>query len=281
MPPRNDELAGCIRLWRNRLTPAEVGLPARGTRRVPGLRREEVAQLAGVSLDYLARLEQGRAGNPSASVLASLARTLRLTDDERAHLFRLAGHPEPSAGTINRHIGAGVQRLLDRLDDVPVLVLDAAWQVVATNRLADALMGDLSAASARERNLAWRHFSGAPGRLVRSEAERAEGSAEIVADLRDALGRYPADEPLAGLIDELRQTSARFADLWEQRGVTRRSASRKTFSHPEVGKITLDCDVLVAQGSDLRVVVYTAPSGSDEARSLTLLRAIGLQTLSS
>jgi transcriptional regulator with XRE-family HTH domain len=161
-----DELAGCLRSWRDRLGPAEAGLTAGSTRRVPGLRREEVAQLAGVSLDYLARLEQGRAGNPSPSVLASLARALRLTDDERAHLFRLAGHAKPSTGTINRHVGPGVQRLLDRLSDVPVMVIDASWQLVAANPLASALVGDFSGASGRERNLAWGHFTGAPSRLV-------------------------------------------------------------------------------------------------------------------
>jgi transcriptional regulator with XRE-family HTH domain len=277
VPSPTDELAASIRSWRDRLTPAEVGLPAGGARRVPGLRREEVAQLAGLSLDYLARLEQGRAGNPSESVLASLARTLRLTDDERAHLFRLAGHAEPSAGVVNRHIGPGVQRLLDRLEDVPVLVLDAAWQVIATNRMAGALIGDFSQASGRERNLAWRHFTGAPARLVRAESERAESGAEIVADLRDALGRYPADDQLAALIDDLRQASPRFAELWKEHGVAPRSAAQKTFLHPEVGSITLDCDVLVAQGSGLRLVVYTAPAGSDDAQSLALLSAIGLQ----
>ena len=148
-----DELGGCLRSWRGRVSPADVGLPAGNMRRVAGLRREEVAQLAGVSLDYLARLEQGRAANPSRSVLASLARALRLTDDERAHLFRLAGHAEPSAGVINRHIGPGVQRLLDRLADVPVIVIDASWQVVAQNPLASALVGDYSAA--RRRAACW------------------------------------------------------------------------------------------------------------------------------
>src|SRR5204863_587625 len=111
--PVQDELARCLHSWRDRVSPTDVGLPAGSMRRVPGLRREEVAQLAGVSLDYLARLEQGRATNPSTSVLASLARALRLSDDQRAHLFRLAGHAEPSAGVINRHIGPGLQRLLD------------------------------------------------------------------------------------------------------------------------------------------------------------------------
>ena len=275
-----DELARCIRSWRDRVGPTDVGLPAGSTRRVPGLRREEVAQLAGVSLDYLARLEQGRATNPSASVLASLARALRVSDEERAHLFRLAGHAEPSAETINRHIPPRVQRLLDRLTDVPVMVLDSSWQILAANGLAGALIGDFSTASGRERNIAWRHFTGASSRLVRTEPEQAEADIEIVSDLGEALGRYPADQQLAGLVDDLRAASPRFAELWEQHPVAQRSASRKTFLHPEVGLITLDCDVLVVQGSDLRLVVYTAPSGSSDAESLALLGAIGLQSFS-
>jgi hypothetical protein len=173
-----------------------------------------------------------------------------------------------------------VQRLLDRLIDVPVLVLDASWQILAANALAGALIGDLSNASDRERNIAWRHFTGAPSRLVRTEAERADADAEIVADLHEALGRYPADDQLAALVAELRALSPRFAELWQQHPVAQRTASRKTFSHPEVGLITLDCDVLVAQGSDLRLVVYTAASGSSDAESLALLGAIGLQSFS-
>ena len=282
MDPTEHELARSLRSWRDRVSPKEVGLPAGSTRRVPGLRREEVAQLAGVSLDYLARLEQGRANNPSASVLASLARALRLSDGERAHLFRLSGHAEPSLGTINRHIGPGVQRLLDRLDDVPVIVLDASWQMLAANGLASALVGDFSDASGRDLNLAWRQFTAASSRLVRTESEKSDAEAEIVADLREALGRYPADDQLATLIDDLRQASTRFAELWEHHPVSvgQRTASRKTFSHPEVGPITLDCDVLVAQGSDVRLVVYTAPPGSTDAESLALLGAIGLQSFS-
>ena len=278
--PRQDELASCIRSWRERVSPGDVGLPAGRARRVTGLRREEVANLAGVSLDYLARLEQGRATNPSASVLASLARALRLSDDERAHLFRVAGHAEPSKGTINRHIGPGVQRLLDRLSDLPVMVLDASWQVLAANGLASTLIGEFSGSGGRERNIAWRHFTDVPGRVVRTESEQADADAEIVADLHEALGRYPADEQLGALVDDLRATSPRFAELWERHPVAERFASRKTFSHPEVGLITLDCDVLVAQDSGLRLVVYTAASDSSDAQSLALLGAIGLQSFS-
>jgi transcriptional regulator with XRE-family HTH domain len=270
---RMDELAACLRQWRDRLDPAEVGLPA-GRRRAPGLRREEVAQLAGVSVDYLARLEQGRASNPSPSVLASLARTLRLTREERAHLFRVAGHAEPASGHIDRHLTPGVQRILDRLGDVPVMVVDAAWEIVALNPLATALLGDLS----DEPNLLRRHFSGLRTRLVRATKDDAAFEAEAVADLREAAGRYAEDERLRRLIADLRAGSPRFDELWSRPAVARRAASRKTFAHPEVGIVTLDCDVLTVQDSELRLVVYTAAPGSPDANALALLGAVGLQT---
>ena len=277
----HDELARCLRTWRDRLTPGEVGLPAGGRRRAPGLRREEVAQLAGLSVDYLARLEQGRAAHPSPSVLAPLARALRLADDERAHLFRVAGQAEPLAGQINRHITPGVQRVLDRLADVPVVVMDAAWTVVAANPLAVALVGDgARKEDPRDRNIAWRHFTGAPSRFARDPEEDARLEVEAVADLREALGRYPDDAPLRALIADLREASPRFAELWEQRPVARRSASRKTILHPEVGAITLDCDVLTVRDSDLRLIVYTAAPSSPEAGALALLATIGLQAFS-
>lgn len=274
----HDDLTACLRSWRDRLSPAEAGLPARGTRRAPGLRREEVAQLAGLSLDYLARLEQGRASNPSPSVLAPLARALRLTEAERDHLYRVAGQAPPAADRISRHIGPGVQRVLDRLADVPVLVLDAAWHVVAVNPLGAALIGDLTGEPLRERNIIWRHFTGGSSRIVRSAEEEADHEAEAVADLHEALGRYPGDPGLRELIADLQAASPRFAELWDQRPVARRAADRKTFEHPEVGRVTLDCDVLSVAGSDLRLVVYTAAAGSPDAEALALLEAIGLQT---
>jgi transcriptional regulator with XRE-family HTH domain len=270
-----DDLARCLRTWRDRVSPAEVGLPAGTLRRAPGLRREEVAQLAGVSVDYLARLEQGRTGTPSPSVLDALARALRVSDAERAHLYRLAGHAEPSPGTIDRHLTPSVQRVLDRLADVPVSVLDASWQIVATNALAKALFGDYSDSPPRERNLAWRLFMGLPSRLVSTQEEEA---AMAVADLYQAVGRYPADESLRSLVDDLRAASPRFAELWEQRPVAPRIASRKTIEHPEVGRVTVDCDVLTVAGSDLRLTVFTAAPGSPDARALALLGAVGLQS---
>jgi transcriptional regulator with XRE-family HTH domain len=278
----DDELAGCLRTWRDRLTPEDVGLPAGGRRRAPGLRREEVAQLAGLSVDYLARLEQGRAASPSPSVLAPLARALRLSDDERDHLYRVAGQAAPRAGHIDHHLTPGVQRVLDRLRDVPVVVIDAAYTVVAVNALGVALVGSSGrdAPDPRDRNIAWRQFTGGASRFIRDEDESHRMDVEVVGDLRDALGRYPDDPALRTLIDDLHAASARFAALWEERPVALRRASRKTIDHPEVGRITLDCDSLHVAGSDLRLIVYTAEPGSPEAGALELLATIGLQTFS-
>jgi transcriptional regulator with XRE-family HTH domain len=276
---QHDDLAGCLRAWRDRLTPREVGLPSQALRRAPGLRREELAQLAGLSVDYLTRLEQGRARHPSAQVVASLARALRLGDEERDHLFRLAEQAPPAPDRITRHLTPGVQHLLDRLSDVPVTVLDASWELIAWNPLAAALLGEPSPRPGRERNILWRHFTAGRGRVVRAACEADSFEAEAVADLHAALGRYPADPVLRSLVDDLREVSERFAELWETRPAAALRSSAKTFVHPEVGRITLDCDVLRAQGSDVRIVVYTPRPGSPDADALALIGVIGLQSM--
>jgi transcriptional regulator with XRE-family HTH domain len=275
------DLASCLRSWRDRLAPEEAGLPAGAHRRAPGLRREELAQLAGLSVDYLTRLEQGRASHPSQQVVGALARALRVTAEEEAHLYRVAGHPPPGSGRINRHLTPGVQRVMDRLRDVPVMVVDAAWTVVAWNPLAGALMGDLSPLQGRERNVVWRHFTGLGPRspVVRTEAETEVFELEVVADLHAALGRHPEDPELQGLIADLRQRSERFAQLWETRPAAVHTESRKTFEHPEVGRLTLDCDKLLVHGSDLRLVIYTAAPGSPDDDALQLLGVVGLQRI--
>lgn len=275
-----DELAGCLRSWRDQLTPTEAGLPGGGRRRAPGLRRQEVAQLAGISVEYLARLEQGRATNPSPSVLAPLARALRLSDEERAHLFRVAGQAEPADGCIRRHITPSVQRVLDRLTDTPVMVIDASWQCVTANPLAYALAGDTSGQPMRERNFAWTIFTDGPTRYVRTEEEERLLRFEVVSDLWEARSRYPKDSVLAELVDDLLTISPDFAELWEQRPVYKPNSGSKTFIHPEIGPITLDCDFLTVRDSDLRLIVYTAPPGSEAAGQLDLLAAIGVQQFS-
>lgn len=277
---RNDELGQCIRAWRDRLDPGAAGLSAGARRRAPGLRREELAGLAGVSVDYLARLEQGRASNPSPQVLAALARALRLTDQERRHLYLVAGQMPPGSGRIDRHITPGVQRMLDRLEEMAVVVYDATWDLVAWNPLGAALVGDLEALEGRERNLVWRAFCGAPpDRFRRDEEETTRFRHELVSDLHAAVGAYPEDERLAALIADLRAGSEDFERLWALRPVAPRTASRKALEHPEVGPITVDCDILTVRSSDLRLVVYSAVPGTEDAEKLALVGVVGLQRM--
>jgi transcriptional regulator with XRE-family HTH domain len=274
-----EDIGSYVRAWRERLQPAAAGLPAGGLRRTAGLRREELASLAGISVDYLVRLEQGRATNPSTQVLAALARALRLDDEERDHLYRVAGHTPPKRTAITSHLTPGVQRLVDRLSDVPVGVFDAAWNLIAWNASWAALMGDPSALNGRDRNILWRAFTGASSRVSNSEAELRDFEESAVADVRRVVGTYPDDADLRQLVSDLCRVSPRFAELWRRRIVHSRSSGRKTIVHPEVGTIELDCDVLTAEGTDIRLVVYTADPSSPDADKLELVRVLGLQTV--
>jgi transcriptional regulator with XRE-family HTH domain len=273
------ELGAALRGWRDRVAPGDAGLPAGRARRAPGLRREELALLAGVSADYITRLEQGRATAPSAQVLSALGRALRLSREEQDHLFRLADQAPPRPGHISAQLTPGVQRLLDQLSGVPVSVNDAAWNLIAWNPLWAALTGDPSALTGRDRNVLWRHFTGQPARVVRTAEDEARFEESSVADLRSATARYPDDTGLRQLVADLRAASSRFATLWETGAVGTHRDSHKTFDHPDVGLVTVDCDVLTVDGTDLRIIAYTAPAGSEAAEKLRLLSVIGMQAL--
>lgn len=273
------ELGQALRRWRDRVPPETAGLPAGGHRRAAGLRREELALLAGISVDYVTRLEQGRASNPSGQIIEALARALRLSADERAHLFRLAGLVPPGPETVPAHITPSVQRLLDRLSGTAVGVHDAAWTLLMANPLYAALMGDLSGRRGFERNGVWRAFLGPGSRVRQTPQERRTFEAGIVADLRATVSRYPSDPQLRCLVTELRTHSDRFAELWETGVVGRHEAGRKVVEHPQVGPLTLDCDILAVAGSDLRLLVYTAEPGTEDAERLALLAVLGTQSL--
>jgi transcriptional regulator with XRE-family HTH domain len=275
-----DGIGSYIQTWRHRLQPADAGLPAGSARRASGLRREELASLAGISVDYLVRLEQGRATNPSAQVLAALSRALRLTAQERDHLYTVAGQAPPRRTAMATHVPPSVQRLVDRMADLPVAVYDPAWTIIAWNAAWAALMGDPSAASGRDRNLLWRTFTGHSSRVRKDVGEADDFEANAVADLRRAAGTYPDDASLRQLVDELVQASPRFARLWAARAVNTSGSNSKTIEHPQVGPVTLDCDVLTVAGSDLRLVVYTAEPSSPDADRLRLIQVIGLQQIS-
>ncbi len=256
-------------------------MPVGGRRRATGLRREELATLAGISVDYLTRLEQGRAVSPSEQVVEALARALRLSDGEREHLFRLAGLAAPGVGVVSSRLTPSVQRLLDRLAHTPVCVNDASWNLIVANAPYDALMGDTSTWRGIERNAVWRHLVGPGGRAVHTAAERAEFEEGLVATLRLTAGRYPTDRRLRRLVGELRAASPRFAELWETAELpdTREQSRHKIIDHPDVGLVTLDCDVLIVATDDLRITVYTAEPGSEDAEKLELAIVLGTQAL--
>jgi transcriptional regulator with XRE-family HTH domain len=271
------ELGIALRTWRERLRPADVGLPAGVRRRTPGLRREEVAGLAGMSVDYLTRVEQGRGPRPSEAVLGGLARALRLSDAERDHLFDLAGVAQPPPGRIRSAVRPSVQRLLDRFTDLPALLLDAKCDVLAWNPLAAALLGDMSAVPPSRRNVVWQAFLGGAGRVEAGGEERERLDRAIVSDLRRAAARYPDDPGLGRLIAELRAGSDRFERLWTLRELDERHGDTKRLRHPELGVLELDCNVLHVQGDDQVLLVYSAAPGTRAAEALALLGVVGLQ----
>jgi transcriptional regulator with XRE-family HTH domain len=275
------EFGRMLRRWRDRVAPATVGVPAGGRRRATGLRREELAGLAGISADYLTRLEQGRATSPSAQVVESLGRALRLPDAERDLLYRLAGHAAPGRDVVPSRITASVQRLLDRLANTPVAVYDATWTLLVANAPYDALMGETSTLRGIERNAIWRHLVGPGTRAVQTPEEHADLEAGLVADLRLSAARYPADRTLTRLVKELAAQSPRFVELWESGAPdARQEQSRhKIIDHPAVGRITLDCDTLVVAADDVRIMVFTAEPGTEDAERLALAVVLGTQTL--
>lgn len=270
----DETLGKALRRWRERLSPVDVGRAVHPGRRAAGLRREELADLAGLSVDYVIRLEQGRATKPSAQVIASLARTLQLGPAERDHAYRLAGLLPPPEGTISTHIPPGVLRMVARLGEFPVGVFAADWTLLSWNPAWAALLGDPSTRSRSERNLARAVFSVGPRGLAAWPVVPQDDSLypALVADLRTALVDHPRDSTLAALVTELRTTSREFGRLWDQGAVGRHVTARKAIAHPRVGEITCDCDVLTVPGCDLRLVLYTAAAGSADAEKLEFLR---------
>jgi len=275
------EFGRAVRRWRDRAVPQAAGVPAGGRRRAAGLRREELAGLAGISVDYLTRLEQGRATSPSSQVVEALARALRVSDTERELLFRLAGQAAPGRDIVPARITPSVQRLLDRLSHTPVAVHDAACNLIVANQPYDALMGQTTSWRGFERNGVWRNLVGPGSRTVHTPEEQARFESLLVADLRMTAARYPADRELRRLIAELTSHSPRFVELWEsgEIGSPQDQSRHKIIDHPDVGLIALDCDALIVAGDDLRITVYTAEPGTQDAERLALAIVLGTQAL--
>ncbi|MGW5358879.1 helix-turn-helix transcriptional regulator [Actinopolymorpha pittospori] len=260
------ELARFLRDRRERLRPGDVGMPPGSRRRTPGLRREEVADLAAMSVDYYARLEQARGPRPSPRILASLADALRLPPAERTHLFRLAGVAPESPSGPPREVRPYVAGLLRRIPETAAIVTSASYDVIAFNPLAGALLGDIRT----QPNLARRRFVFREQVLTTGHEDFAEIA---VARLRAAADRYPRDAALAALLAELRAGSEEFNEIWAANPVRAPGHRTKNMTHPELGRLRVNCDILTVPEDDQQVVFMTADPDTATARALHHLAA--------
>ncbi|ABM16235.1 helix-turn-helix domain-containing protein [Mycolicibacterium vanbaalenii] len=269
----NRELADFLKRARSAVDPARAGLPADGRiRRVPGLRREEVALLAGVSTDYYARLEQGRRITPSAAVLDAIARALDLGDTGRAHLGRLVG-ASPTRRRSSRpvqRVRPGLYQLLDSLDETPAMILGRRTDVLATNRAARVLFADFDAMPPRERNYArWMFTSEQARNLFADWSVQARTAVE---NLRLDFGGDPHDPAVIELVDELSAASAEFRMWWAEHRVFQRTYGTKRLRHPVVGDLSVDYETFTMPGdAEQTLFVYLAEAGSPSRDALNLL----------
>ncbi|RPK59758.1 Helix-turn-helix protein [Streptomyces sp. ADI96-15] len=278
------ELGAFLRTRRDRIRPAEVGLPQGPRRRVPGLRREEVAQLAGVSADYYTELERGSTKNrvqPSTQTLAALARALRLNGDERDHLFHLAERPvPPSVHGPSAHVQPALLGLLDRLSNTPARVITDLHETLVENDLALTLLGRSPAHRGPAASFVYRWFTDPQAREIYPPEDHPQHSRVFVADLQAAAARRGWDAEVTKMVAVLRRRSPEFAALWDTHDVAVRRMDRKRIVHLMLGVIELDCHNLLSEDGRQRLLWFTAPPGSPGAEQLELLSVVGNQELS-
>ena len=266
-----DQLADFLRSRRTALQPEEVGLPRGPRRSTAGLRREEVAALTGMSTDYLARLEQRRGPQPSESMLAAVARGLRLNLEERDHLFRLAGRTPPSRAVRTSHVSPQLLRVIDVLD-APAQLMSDLGEVLAENPMAAALLGPQAGLP----SLFERWFTVPATRSIYHPDDHELFGRLFVSTLRKALGRDPGDAA-AATVARLEAASGEFRALWSQHLVGKPPIQQKRVMHPEVGEVLIDCQTLFAENEAQYLLIYTATPGSGADEKLRLLDVIGTQ----
>ncbi|MFB2582736.1 helix-turn-helix transcriptional regulator [Herbiconiux sp. P15] len=268
-------LAGYLLHRRETLQPEDVGLPRGRRRRTTGLRREEVAVLCHMSTDYYARLERGTGPQPSEQMVASIAQGLHLSVDERDHLFRLAGHHPPTRGALSDHVGPGLLRILDRLQDTPAEITTELGETLRQTPLGVALTGVTTEFSGPFRSIGYRWFVDPSSRGLYAPSEHEFLSRLWVSGLREVSTRRGPDSRGAHYVQELLKVSAEFRELWELQEVGVRPSETKHFMHPELGELELSCQNLVDPASSHVLLVYTAPPGTPSHDKLQLLAVLG------
>ncbi len=266
-----EELAAFLRARRARVSLQDAGLPETGRRRTPGLRRQEVAQLAGLSVDYYIRLEQGRGPRPSRQVLSALARALMLTTDERDYLFRMAGEATPQPARPSREITPGIRYLLDSMPVTPAYVVDAAYNVLAWNELATMFIGRL--AGQADRNMIRWTFRRSPTDVSWTDEHFVRFTRATVADLRAGYARYPGDREIESLVTEMLALSPAFAQMWAEHEVEVRGPMLKRVDHPQAGPLEFECQLLHITETGQRLIVYCAAPGSPTEKAFMDLAA--------
>ncbi len=264
-------LASFLRARRARVSPRDAGLPTTGRRRTPGLRRQEVAQLAGMSVNYYIRLEQGRAPRPSRQVLSALARALMLTVSEREYLFRMAGEAPPAPAQPSRQITPGIRHLLDSMPTTPAYVVNAAYNILAWNQLATAFIGNL--AGHADRNMIRWTFRRSPTEIIWTDEHFLRFTRATVADLRAGYARYPGDPEIGRLVTEMLALSPQFARMWAAHEVEVRGPMLKRVDHPDAGPLEFECQVLHIAETGQRLIAYCAAAGSATEQAFIELAA--------
>ncbi|MBY6413536.1 helix-turn-helix domain-containing protein [Rhodococcus sp. BP-252] len=274
-----DQLADFLRRRRELLTPADVGVAPGVRRRTPGLRRDEVALLAGMSTDYYTRLEQGRGPHPSTQILSSLARALRFDDDERDHLYILAGQAPPTRIGADKHVGPGLMHLLTKLDDTPAFVVTDLGEILAYNTMFDALSGGVPEYTGMDRYVVWRFFMDPNARRGFVEDDWDRMAHKQVADLRAVAARRAGDPEATTLVSRLRAESEEFESVWSEHRVAFKASAIKRFVHADVGVVAVHCETLATQKEGQHLIVYSPLPGTDAREKFDLLRVIGTQTM--
>jgi transcriptional regulator with XRE-family HTH domain len=272
-------LAEYLRTRREALQPEDVGLPRGRRRRIKGLRREEVAVLSNMSIDYYSRLEQPRGPHPSEQMLAALARGLRLSLEERDHLFHLAGYAPPRRVADSDHVNPGMMRIFDSLHGEAAQVVSHLGETMLQTHLSVALLGDESVYTGLSRSLHYRWFTDPRSRLIHPEADRPEQSRIMAADLHASYTRDGRDSRAGVIVEALLDASAEFAALWREHPVAGLYCGPKRFQHPQVGALQLQCQRLIDPDRSQQLVVYTAAPGTDSFEKLQLLSVIGAQRI--